>query len=224
MGWLKITHVTSSPEYPQSNGQAEVMVKSAKKLLARCKAEGKHYLPGLIELRNTPISADIPSPAALLQGRLLPSHLPTPDSMLFPQGYDPAVVRKLFEERQSMMKYYYDRKAGGELSVLGPGQSVQVKIAGSWISGRVKSHSEHPRSYWVTCRGGAVLRRNRKDIRPTGEVLKPSQIVATRPICPPPSTAQAPATPVTPNNTSDDGLQRSSFGRVIRCPDRLTYP
>jgi transposase InsO family protein len=73
MDWLQIEHITSSPGYPQSSGQAEAMVKSAKNLLTKCKAEGKPYLLGLIELRNTPISADIPSLATLLQGRLLPS-------------------------------------------------------------------------------------------------------------------------------------------------------
>lgn len=233
----RIQHVTSSPAYPKSNGQAEAMVKSAKKLLTKSKAANSSYMAGLIELRNTPITADIPAPAVLLQGRLLPSLLPTTNDKLFPQTYDKTRLRKLVETRQSKTKQCHDRKAGGELRVLKPGQSVLVHLSGNWTKAKIKSHDTSPRSYWVTTHTGSVLRRNRKDIRLTNDNEtnpKPTKTstfssfvpAATNP--PPSSAPPAPAESGESSNpssvaASDDGLKRSRFGRVIREPDRLTY-
>lgn len=50
-----VRHVTSSPGYPRSNGQAERLVQTAKNLLKKCFMEGKSYYPGLLSLRNTPL-------------------------------------------------------------------------------------------------------------------------------------------------------------------------
>jgi len=145
-----IEHLTSSPGYPQSNGCAERYVRTAKALLKKCKAEGKTFYGGLRNLRNTPISDKIPSPAVLLQGRVLPDTLPRDLKTLFPNSYDKQVIQNDFEMIKSTQKLNYDRHAKSELSVLKPGQRVRAKINDKWILGKIqKQDLTGPRSYWV---------------------------------------------------------------------------
>ena len=68
----------STPYYPASNGHAESAVKSAKKLLATTSPDIKSevFLKGLLAHRNTP-RQERGSPAQLLYGRDLRSHVPT---------------------------------------------------------------------------------------------------------------------------------------------------
>ena len=62
-------HVTSSPIYPQSNGKAEVTVKSAKKLLCNCHSAGTDPYSALLEQRNIPSEQIGSSPVQRLFGR-----------------------------------------------------------------------------------------------------------------------------------------------------------
>ena len=61
-----ITHETSSPHYPQSNGFAEACVKSVKHALQHAKYSGANPQLALLALQATPINAKLPSPAELL--------------------------------------------------------------------------------------------------------------------------------------------------------------
>ena len=58
-------HMTSSPRYPQSNGLAEVSVKSVKSLLRKYHGEIAKFQKGLLILRNCPLKNG-KSPAQLL--------------------------------------------------------------------------------------------------------------------------------------------------------------
>ena len=59
-----ITHQTSSPNHPRSNGFVERMVGVAKKLMDKAGKEGKSWISGLFDYRVTPQSGSI---ASLLQ-------------------------------------------------------------------------------------------------------------------------------------------------------------
>ena len=61
-----ISHETSSPYYPQSNGFTEACVKSAKHALQRAKYSGADPHLALLALRAMPIDSKLPSPAELL--------------------------------------------------------------------------------------------------------------------------------------------------------------
>ena len=77
-------HVTSSPHYPQSNGQAEITVKMIKQLLST--AEDRDL--ALLIYRSTPFPWCGLSPAELLMGRRLRSNIPLQNSQLTPAwGY-----------------------------------------------------------------------------------------------------------------------------------------
>ena len=61
-----ITHHTSSPDHPRSNGFVERMVGVGKKLMDKDESEGKPWISGLYEYRVTPQSGSIASPLQLI--------------------------------------------------------------------------------------------------------------------------------------------------------------
>ena len=61
-----ITHQTSSPNHPRSNGFVERMVGVVKKLMDKAGKEGKPWISGLFDYRVTPQSGSIASPLQLL--------------------------------------------------------------------------------------------------------------------------------------------------------------
>ena len=61
-----ITHQTSSPNHPRSNGFVERMVGVAKKMMDKAGKEGKLWISGLFDYRVTPQSGSIASPLQLL--------------------------------------------------------------------------------------------------------------------------------------------------------------
>ena len=61
-----ITHQTSSPNHPRSNGFVERMVRVAKKLMYKVGKEAKPWISGLFDYRVTPQSGSIASPLQLL--------------------------------------------------------------------------------------------------------------------------------------------------------------
>ena len=61
-----ITHQTSSPNHPRSNGFVERMVRVSKKLMDKAGKEGKPWISGLFDYRVTPQSGSIASPLQLL--------------------------------------------------------------------------------------------------------------------------------------------------------------
>ena len=64
-----LEHHTSSPNYPQSDGQAEQAVQTVKQRMARCRQDGQDFKQALLQMRTTPISKDLPSPFQILHGR-----------------------------------------------------------------------------------------------------------------------------------------------------------
>ena len=61
-----ITHQTSSPNHPRSNGFIGRMVGVAKKLMDKAGKEGKPWISGLFDYRVTPQSGSIASPLQLM--------------------------------------------------------------------------------------------------------------------------------------------------------------
>ena len=68
-------HVTSSPEYPKSNGFVERHIQIVKNLLTKAKQSGKDPYLAMLESRNCPVE-NLSLPAQLIHGRCLRSLLP----------------------------------------------------------------------------------------------------------------------------------------------------
>ena len=92
-----ITHQTSSPNHPRSNGFVERMVRVAKKLMDKAGKEGKPWISGLHDYRVTPQSGSIASPL-----QLLTQH--TPREKNLPQLPSTLGAQEMYQTQQELMK------------------------------------------------------------------------------------------------------------------------
>ena len=74
-----LMHTTSSPNFYQSNGIIEAMVKKVKHAYKKTDGSPTAQARALLQLCDTPIAADLPSPAEILhggsaQGAVIPRH------------------------------------------------------------------------------------------------------------------------------------------------------
>lgn len=72
-----ITHVTSSPHYPKSNGFIERHVRHIKGIVKKAQQNKSDLHIALQQVRATPIDSKLPSPAELLFGRPVTTLLPS---------------------------------------------------------------------------------------------------------------------------------------------------
>ena len=88
---------------------------------------------------------------------------------LFPRAFDRQRVSRLMTEGAQSMKAMHDKGSLTEHIELSDGQKVRVWLNGQWKHRMVSRKSGEPRSYAVRTRDGGEHRRNRIDIRPSGE-------------------------------------------------------
>ena len=149
-------HQTSSPYYPQSNGEAERAVKTIKELL---KKGGDPY-KALLAYRTTPTQTGY-SPSELLMGRLLRSTIPITKSQRQPRVIDPQLVKRKDEENKARQKNNFDSRRGArELPSLQTGDLVW--LPDREVEGEVQQEVA-PQSYLVESADG-TYRRNRRHI------------------------------------------------------------
>lgn len=153
-------HTTSSPTYPQSNGLAERMVQTLKKLFQKAKDSGEDVYLALLNYRTTPISSTLPSPAEILMNRKLRTRLDINTDRLKTKGSHK--VKKTLKERQSRQKQQYDKTAKS-LPTLHKDDKVYISDKGKWRPATVVKHTDTPRSYLVQTDSG-TYRRNRRDL------------------------------------------------------------
>ena len=154
-------HITSSPHYPQGNGQAERTVKTVKNLLRKTKDPYK----AIMDYRNTNIEEIGLSPAQMFLGRRLKTELPT-TAPLLSSTTSLDDIKSRMRTRKATQKLNFDRHAGKELKPLATGDQIIMKHGKDWIPGHVmQEHSR--RSYVVQSQDGAKYRRNRKHLKPT---------------------------------------------------------
>ena len=207
---IKLT--TSSPLYPQSNGQSERFVQTVKQMLKKAKEEGKDFYIALPEYRTTPISGSEYSPSQMLMSRMLRSKLPTTPTALQPWVVD---ARKALITRQEKQKVYFDRNAK-PLSTLTPGDPVRIQNGSRWEPAVVMAEDPNPRSFIVR-KSDKQYRRNRKHLLKT----KDSQTL------PPPSPPREPREEKEEEMPQTEGQQSiptpptaSRNGRAIRRPQK----
>jgi transposase InsO family protein len=152
-------HITSSPNYQQSNGLAERFVQTAKGILKKCDRTKTDPELAFLILRTTPIASGIPSPAELLYGRQVRSTLPL-------TIHKETEHKEALKKRQETQKSYYD-SGTRELPELQPGQPVMLQSHKdlTWKPATVVTPSKEPRSYVVQTTDGVRYRRNRRFLR-----------------------------------------------------------
>lgn len=151
---LNVSHVTSSPYYSQSNGEAESFVKICKNLLK--KNDDIHA--ALLAYRSTPLAHGY-SPAELFFGRKLRTSLPMLESQLIPCTPDRQAVSQAHEQmKASQIQNYNRRHKVTNLNPFKAGDRV-------WVTDIKKYATVQDvlpfRSYNVVTDSGSVYRRNR---------------------------------------------------------------
>ena len=204
-GW-SFQHITSTPRFPQSNGEAERAVRTIKHML---KKESDPYL-ALMTYRATPLSNGH-SPAELLMGRRLRTTLPVVPSSLRPRWTNLQQLRQKEQESKKRQQRDFNRRhRAHHLPWLNTGDHV-------WVSdtkerGTVLNAAHTPRSYLVETPSG-VLRRNRRHLVNTP--VAPGEPEDSPDA--PPDTAAAEPLPAVHNSAEQEHLQPSS-------PDQKRYP
>ena len=210
-------HVTSSPNYPQGNGEAERGVQTIKNLL---KKSGDPYL-ALMAYRSTPLEVGY-SPSELLMSRKLRTTLPMTAEQRMPKTPDFSVVTTRDKKVKERQKKNFDAHRGArELPILSPGECVWVPDRQA--SGRVVEETS-PRSYVVQTPDGE-FRRNRRHLISTPE--QDTETSTEESISTPPQNENS----QTRTNADDTGGQgptttkeyhtRSRSSRTPKPPDRL---
>ncbi|XP_077550770.1 uncharacterized protein LOC144164070 [Haemaphysalis longicornis] len=163
---LGVSHVTSSPYHPRSNGMTERGVQEAKKLLKKCSLRTPYFHMALLEWRNTPRDAVLKSPVQRLMGRQTRTLLPVPTSHLVPEVVPNRAVQNRLQEIRQRQRIYYN---GGSrnLPPLSSGQRVTTYDTHekTWTPAVFLRPAETPRSLVVKTEEGQELRRTREHLR-----------------------------------------------------------
>ena len=218
-----IKSTTSSPEFSQSNGQAERTIQTVKTIFKKAHDDDTDPYLALLEFRNAPIAGLNYSPAQILMSRRLRAKLPMSSNLL-----KPAIVN-VYDDlcaRQARQKVYFDRSAKS-LPVLQKGDKVRYKIHNRWNDGVICDETSEPRSYVVRTANG-FIRRNRRHLYKMPQSYRTSYDLDhvfdnAFNHCP----AQSPRNASQQNGDRDNNSfqnqsqRTSSFGRVIRTPQRF---
>ncbi|XP_064475423.1 uncharacterized protein K02A2.6-like [Ornithodoros turicata] len=200
-----IKHVTSSPHFPQSNGQAERTVQTAKALLKK----ELDVNSALLAHRTTPGSCGY-APAELLMGRRLQSNVPVNPKSLIPSWPYLHTYRRRYRKQQvARATVYNSRHRVAERPELRSGTRVRI-LAGAGAHGTILRQAGTPRSYVVGMEGGPTRRTTRHLQESFSTAAGQKQ----------PTTVGKPPTAPT---QQDQGVVKTRAGRVVKKPDRYGY-
>ena len=157
-----ITHHTSSPHHPRSNGFVERMVGVAKTLMDKAGSKGKPWISGLYEYRVTPQSGSIALPL-----QLITQH--TPREKDLSQLPSTLGAQEMYETCQELIRRQPNKPERNYIE-LTPGMAiwVQHRQNTSWEPATVVSQSSS-NSYWIMQENGTdqpgVYRRTRSMLK-----------------------------------------------------------
>ncbi len=164
-------HTTSSPRFPQSNGQVERFVKTMKAMMSKSEDP---YL-ALLSYRSTPLPWCSLSPAELCMGRKIRTTIPQSNQLLIPKWPYLQEFRqknKVFKQKQ--VDNYNKRHRVQVHSPLPITTQVWITSEDQPVEGRMVELADTPRSYVIETPTGQV-QRNRHHINTVPEHTSQSE-------------------------------------------------
>lgn len=155
-------HVTSSPNYPQSNGKAEKGVQIVKRLIMKASESRQDPELALLQYRSAPLACGR-SPAELLFNRVLNTRVPRVTKI---DETDRDQVSQRMKLLQDQQKFQYNKSAK-DLPPLYKNDVVRLRFPLSSKRWNIKAkvvREVAPRSYEILTERGQVLRRNRRHL------------------------------------------------------------
>ena len=156
-------HVTSSPHHHQANGEAEIAVKIAKKILSQ---QDPHL--ALLNYRASKHSSIGVTPAECLLGRRLQTRLPALAKCLVPRTVNHELLHATDTQAKASQKQYYDNRHGvRELPPLSVGQPVLLKLdtQDGWNKVGTVARTQHDNRTYLVDTPSGTLRRNRRHLQ-----------------------------------------------------------
>ena len=176
------THTMTSPYNSKGNGKVESAVKMVKNLFRKAREDNRDPYLAILDHRNTP-SQGMLSPAQRLMSRRTKTLLPTTADLLRPQP--PKELKHVTSQRQMAQKQQFNKRVKA-LKPLEVGDVVRVKpyvkTSREWKKATVLERLD-TRSYNVNLQG-AILRRNRVDLKKTTEPPPRPTVQVPRPRTP----------------------------------------
>ena len=163
------THQTSSPHFHQSNGFIEAMVKKVKATYKKTDGSPNAQAWALLQLCDTPLASDLPSPAEILHG------WPAQGAVM-PHPHRPIniqrICRRLLEIQNTQKEHFDWAHRAKDKRVLKVREQVQffpnkqygMKL--KWLTGTVREILERGCSYIIEGPNGKQYRRNRAHLKP----------------------------------------------------------
>ena len=162
-------HMTSSHHFHQSNGFIEAMVKKVKNAYKKMDGSPNAQVRALLQLRDTPIMADLLSPAEILHGQPAQGTLPSRPS----KRVTIHQIHQRLMELQEKQKEQFDRAhRANDLHPLKLKEKVhffQNKPATGpikWTTRTVAEIRKCGRSYVIRGPNGRMYRRNQAHVKP----------------------------------------------------------
>ena len=208
-----VKHRLSSAHFPQSNGRAELGVKSAKRLLAaNIDSSGSldtdAVSKALMTYRNTPLQDSDMSPAELLFGRTLRDHLPllVQKMPVLAKWEEIRKAREVVMAAKAAVRVHKSQNNHNSLPPLTPGQHVLIQNGEGraplrWDrSGMIVEVLPH-RQYRVKVDGsGRPWLRNRVQLKPyVPQTVPPTATTPSASITIPEVTPAAPSAQIPPS-------------------------
>lgn len=149
--------ITTSPNYPQSNGLVEKGVGIAKDMMRKCLETGQDLELYLLNYRSSPVAGLKYSPAEILQNRKIKTKLPVNEKTLFPKI--PNNVYNQMKENQLKQHKFYNKGSQPKEKIFCIGDSVLWLKNDVWELGVIIGKANTPRLYILKDVKGKIYRR-----------------------------------------------------------------
>lgn len=216
-----ISHITSSPHYPQSNGLAENGVKAMKKILHCCynrhtgKVDEVEWTKAISIYLNTPKARAKHSPAEIVFGRMIRDVAGAGRQHYLAQ-HNAAVDRRREEVERFRKQRQEEREANRANNVkIGDRVFVQDRVSLRWDrQGLVIDYGRNERELTVRTDNGGCIVRNRRFLKLANPWRKQRNAPSQR--------AELPEAPTTPSSPVLPSRKRGRpRGSTNRKPERV---